>query len=371
MRGVPTIARSHPPAAVLRALPLLALVLALAGCLPSSGSRQQTGELFPADSLSRQIAEAAPVDTLVLDWRAAPPAEAGFGYATTMAALPSGRFVVADTRGGGLHVFEGGAYAGAFASSAFRFPFLAGTRGDTVAVLNRGADRLDLVLLGGPEGGRIVAQIPLPDGRNQTALLTEDGVLYKTTGEKEGPLLRRLDRQGREVARYTLRGPYWRHLGFLRPWGDSLLSLSGYRPVVDVLTPATQAGAALDTLALAGFDSPQLARSRLFALGDVKEPPLLAPAASAAGDRLFVLNARSGWVHVDVFARDDGPEGPRLLLERSLVSPDAAFHDDFFAADLAVRHAGAGYEIAVLIAGPEPAVEVYRWVPETDAVAAR
>ena len=148
-----------------------------------------------------------------------------------------------------------------------------GARGDTLAVLSRGVPRLDLVA-----GGRIVRQIPLPEGEQPTALVTDRAIYYKLVPEA-GATLARLDSTGRSVERYRLAGPHWRHYGFLRAWGDSVLSLSGYRPVIDVLAPEADDP---DSLALVGFDSPLLVRSWQFAQGEVAEPPLLTSAADPA-----------------------------------------------------------------------------------------
>ncbi len=355
--------RLHDPSSP---LPLFLLSAALlAGCLPSSNQRKLSRELFPADSISREIAAAVPVDTLAFVRRIVPPPEAILEYPTSLALLPDGRIVVAETRRGALVTFSAeGAYESAFQWEPFSFPVLAGTRGDTVAVLNRGSYRVDLVV-----GDRVVGSLDVPEERNGNALLTERGLLYKTAPEEGGAKLYRFSLDGEEQARYDLAGPYWRHLGFLRAWGDSVLALSGYRPVVDVLTPDTPAGAVLDTLVLAGFDSPQLERSRLFALGDVDEPPLLSPAAAAVGDRLFVLNARPGWVHIDVFRRDDGPDGPRLLLERSLLQPTPRIDNDFYAVDLSARRVEGGIEFIVLTTNPASGLTFLRWTPGGESVA--
>jgi hypothetical protein len=351
---------------MLRALPLLAAVL-FAGCLPSSNQRKLERSLFPSDSLSREIAEAAPVDTIAFVREVTPPPEAILEFPTSLAFRPDGGVVVAETRRGAIVRFDAeGRYESAFQWEPFSYPFLAGVRGDTVAVLNRGAYRVDLVV-----GDRVVRSVEVPRERNGNALLTERGLFFKTATEDGGGRLYHLGLDGEERARYDLAGPYWRHLGFLRPWGDSLLALSGYRPVVDVLAPDTPAGATLDTLWLAGFDSPQLVRSRQFAAGDADEPPLLTPAAAAVGARLFVLNARPGWVRIDVFRRDEGPDGPRLLLERGLVEPDPQLQKQYFAADLAARRVDGGYEFVVLQTEPQPGLTFLRWRPDPAPQGAR
>lgn len=340
-------------------LPLaLSLLLALSGCFPSSNQRKLDRALFPSDSLSRRIAETVPVDTLALIRRVEAPAEAMLEYPTSLARLASGEIVVAETRRGALVTFDSvGTYERALQYEGFSYPFLAGAVGDTVAVLNRGAHRLDLIV-----GSEVVGSVDVPEARNGAALLLPGGVLYKTSEEDRGSTLYRFGLDGAELARYTLRGPHWRHLGYLRAWGDSLLSLSGYRPVVDVLAAGTASGAALDTLALVGFDSPQLERSRLWALGDVDEPPLLSPAAVPLGERLFVLNARPGWVHIDVFERAEGG----LRLRRTLIQPDPEMDDRLLPIDLAARRVGDAVEFVVLTTKPEPGLTFYRWAPGED-----
>ena len=353
----------HPPIYSMR-FPLFFLLAAVAcaGCLPSSNQRKLDRALFPSDSLSRTIAEAAPVDTLTFVRHATAPPEANLEYPTSFALRPDGGIVVAETRRGALVYFDrDGGYERTVEGRVFSYPFIAGVVGDTVAVLNRGAHRVDLV---GSE--RVVASIDVPEARNGNALFTEHGLYYKTATKGEGGRLYRIGLDGEMEAEYELAGPYWRHFGFLRTWGDSLMALSGYRPVVDMLDlnqpPAD--GAALDTLALAGFDSPQFPRSRQFAAGDADEPPLLSPSAAAVGDRLFVLNARPGWVRIDVFRRDDGPDGPRLLLERGLVEPAPELRKEYFAADLAARAIEGGFEFIVLTTDPQPGLTFLHWTPD-------
>jgi hypothetical protein len=336
---------------------LLAAAVALSGCLPSQ-RRQHDRDLFPADSLSRLVAQTVPEETLELVWRAEAPRQANVRYPLTIAWVGE-RIVMADVRRGALHIFdEDGHFLGSFADDAIEYPFLAGGRRDTVAVLSRGTNQLHLVALDGEGRGRLARSLPVPDGRNAVALLGEHGLYAKIADEDAGAEIYRLDEtSGAVLERHPLPEAHWRHIGFLRTWGDALVSLSGYRPVVDLLQPGGAASAVIDTLALVGFDSPQLHRSRLFALGRVNEPPLLSPSADAAGPLLFVLNARPGWIHIDVFERD----GDALRLRRSLLSPDAEPRPNFFVADVAVRQRGAGYDILILENHPRPAVLRYRW----------
>jgi hypothetical protein len=97
-------------------------------------------------------------------------------------------------------------------------------------------------------------------------------------------------------------------------------------------------------------------RSYQYMTGEVKEPPLLTPAAAALGDRLFALNLRPGWVQIDVFDRQG-------RLERSLVQREQTLATDFFPVDIDVRRDGAAYEFAVLVQRPAARVLRFRWMP--------
>ena len=77
------------------------------------------------------------------------------------------------------------------------------------------------------------------------------------------------------------------------------MSLSGFRPVVNLLPRDFRDGTTPDSLALVGFGSPMLERRYAFGQGDATEAPLLTPAAAPVGDTLFVLNLRPGWVQID------------------------------------------------------------------------
>jgi hypothetical protein len=337
---------------------LAVLVVALAGCLPSS-QRENARDLSPADSASVRLAATAPVDTLDVVWTAQAPASEPMPIPTSLGWLGD-RLAVVETQGGSVRVFtDDGVYAGRTRTGDETFPYFAGARGDTVVVLARGADRLLWVV----PGVGVVRDVPAPPGA--TAALATDGLLAARVGGVEGPEpeVVLLDEGGAERGRRPVAGPAWRAVGFLRAWGGGLVALSGYRPVVDVLDPGAAPGAPLDTLALRGFDSPQLARSAQFMRGDVDEPPLLASSADPLGDRLFVLNLRGDHVRVDVYGRDG-------RLRRVLVSPGPWAPADAVPVDLAVRQRGGAVELAVLMArapgllrGPESRLALYRWRP--------
>jgi hypothetical protein len=322
----------------------LSLALSQAGCLPSS-QRQNTRAVTPADSLSMRLAAEVPLDTLRLVWTAAAPEASPLGLPTSLAWLPDslgGRLVVADTRRGSLHAFSAeGAYVEERRPERLQFPYIAGLRRDTVVVYSRGDRRLDFVV-----GDRVVRRLDLP--ADYAAVLATDSLLWAKRTEEEDVYLARLDAAGREAARYRLPGPYWRHVGFLRPWDDALLSLSGYRPVVDRLPAGAPEGAVLDSLYLYGFDSPQLVRSYQYMLGEIDEPPLLTSSAVALAGRLYVLNLRTDQVRIDVYGRAEG--GVRL--ERVLVLPAAELLASAFPVDLAVREAAGGLRFALVLQQP-------------------
>ena len=339
----------------MRLCSLLLIALLGAGCLPNSGRKVPRG-LFAADSLSSALGRAAPVDRLAEAWtaRLPPEAEIGFLSGVSLSPTPEGRTVLVDTKSGRLHGFDGaGRYAGLLAEG-FDFPYTAGRRGDTLALLERGGPALALVDV---QRGQTLRRTDLPDGDNAAAWLGPDAIYLKTTAEEEDSQVRRLTLDGRVTDTYRLEGPWWRHLGYLRPWGDTLVSLSGYRPVVDLLPPATPDGTVLDSLTLMGFDSPQLERSRQFAVGAVDEPPLLTSAAAALGARLYVLNLRTEGVRIDVFGQDGE-------IERALEAPGAGMNPDRFVIDLDVREGANGtIELAVLQQRPEVTLTLYRWTP--------
>jgi len=329
---------------------LASLALVLAGCLPSACNREASRALFPADSLSRAIAAQMTPDTLRFAWQTAASEAQSLEYPRTLAFGPDGQLYVADTKAGRLLVLDTtGAVVGSVREEDWSYPYLAGHRGDSIVVFQPDLHRLDVV-----HDGRVVRRRPtptdLPEDALQYAAVTDSAAYLKVVSEQADNVLARLDAQGAYAARIALPGPRWRHAGLLRPWGDSLLSLSGYRPVVDVLT----ADDTLDSLRLVGFDSPMLARSRTFLRGDTHEAPLLTASAAAAGDYLFVLNMRPGWLRIDVYGRDG-------RLQQVFTQPDPGYDKQFYPMDLAARQLDADHvALAVAVAEPEPAVYLYR-----------
>lgn len=328
---------------------VLVLLFVLTGCLPSSCRREESRALFPADSLSRIAAEAAPVDTLRADWDYGE----GFEHPRTVLWGEDGRLYVSDVERDAVFAFSPtGTLERTIALPELPVPYLAGLRGDTLVVFSPEARTLGFV-----HGGAVVRTVPTPNdlpeaGRLQYAAVTDTALYVKLLSDDADGYVAALGPDGSVRGRTPLTGPAWRHAGFLRTWGDSLVSLAGFRPDVVVLPPAL--GAA-DTLALRGFDSPMLNRRRLFALGEVDEAPLLTSSAAAAGGRLFVLNLRPGWLRVDVYDRQGH-------LERLLVQPNPGYDAGAFSVDLAARRRADGsYVFAVVTTGRRPAVNVYEW----------
>jgi hypothetical protein len=335
---------------------LVGSLLVLAGCLPYSCQRTANEALFPADSTSRRVADTVPADTLR-------PVGASTGTKAHPLAYPrtvrfvEGSVAVSDAERNSLFRFgPDGTFRREVADEAFAVPYLIGHRADTLVVFNAGADRIDFVVGGQRLAERAVAY-DRPSREALVYMLATDAHLYaKVVGQDEGAHVARLDSTGAVVARADVGGPYWRRAGFLRAWGDSLVSLSGYRPVVQRLPRAFADGAAADSLSLVGFDSPMLERSFAYAQGDVTKPPLLTPAAAAVGDRLFVLNLRPGWVQIDVYGRDG-------RLQRRLLEPHRRGNRGFYPLDLDARRTDAGYRFAVAVRSPEPRLELFRWRP--------
>ena len=331
---------------------LLALSLLLAGCLPSACNREQSRALLPADSLSRAFAAGLVPDTLQPVW--AVPDAAALAYPRTVRFGPSGRLYVTDAEAHRLLVLDStGALVETVAPDTWRYPYLAGLRGDTAVVFLPDLHRLDFVV-DGAVARQVMTPPDLPRTTLQYAAATPSALYLKATGgDLDTAFVARLDADGTLLDRTPLAGPSWRYAGLLRTRGDTLLSLAGYRPVVDVVLPDGRR----DTLTLLGFDSPMLARSRAFVQGEEHEAPLLTASAAAAGDALFVINMRPGWLHLDVYDADG-----RIVAQ--LVEPQPGYDKQFFPVDLDARRGSDGsYRIAVAIAKPEPRVQVYRWTP--------
>jgi len=344
------------------ALSTLVLALLLAGCFPSSCQRDGYTALTPADSLSREIAQETPLDTLEHVWSATGDSSRRMEFPRTVAFGSDQQLFVSDVERNSVFAFApDSSFVRETAIDLFDIPYLAGIRGDTLVVLNAGTDQLMLV-----HGDRLIRSLPVAVGRaGKSSLLyaaaTGTDLYAKVVGDEVDNFVARINRRGEIEQRVELPGPHWRHAGLLRVWGDSLLSLSGFRPIVDVLPlPLTDTTRA-DSIALRGFDSPMLPRSRAFLTGEVSKAPLLTAAASPVGDQLFVLNLRPGWLQVDVYDRYG-------QIQHRLRQAERAYEASYYPRDLAVQRRAGGYDIAVIFTDPEPRLDMYRWVPSESGV---
>jgi hypothetical protein len=252
-----------------------------------------------------------------------------------------------------LHRFaRDGTHRETIAPDGADVPYLAGTRGDTLVVFNAGSNRIDLIA----GGERLPAQsvtLQRPSEQSLAYVAATDTALYaKVVGSDIASTLGRVGPSGQISPAVELPGPFWRHAGFLRVWDDRLVSLTGYRPVVDLL-PLSGVATPPDTLALTGFDSPMLERSYRFLQGDVDDAPVLSASAAPAGNRLFVLNLRPESVRVDVYDRDG-------RLQRVLAGPGGRRTGNFYPRDLDVRLVNDTLNIAVVSTLPTPEVLLYR-----------
>lgn len=333
---------------------LLMLLLSVSGCFPTACQRQESRALFPADSLSRTLAESTPVDTLSLVWETSGNADRPLQYPRTVLFGDDDKIFVSDVQQNTVYEFlPSGLLNQTIESALFSFPYLAGVKGDTLLVLNPDAQRIDFFY-----EDRSVFQVATPpevpaEQRLQYAAAAGDYLYYKVIGEGFDGYVARLDMNGNVLDKSMLAGPLWRHAGMLRAWGDSLISLCGYRPVADVILP----GGRVDTLHLNGFDSPMLPRSRAFMLGDVDEPPLLSPSAAMTDEHLYALNIRPGWLRIDQFDRNG-------QLKKRLVQDTPLFSKEFRPVDLDVRvRADSTVELAVIFIEPEPKLALYQFAP--------
>ncbi len=330
----------------------------LPGCLPYSCQPEANEALYPSDSLSRQVAQETPVDTLQRRWQTTGREAQALAHPRTVRFVEGGGLAVSDVERNSIFRFGAdGRLVREMGDVGFRTPYLIGTRGDTLVVFNAGSNRIDQVVDGRRLADRSVSyERPAPE--TLVYMLATDTTLYaKVVGQNTDSFVARLGANAQPTARAPLPGPHWRYAGFLRAWGDTLVSLSGFRPAVDLLPRDFRDGATPDSLALVGFDSPMLERRYAFGQGDATEAPLLTPAAVPVGDTLFVLNLRPGWVQIDAYDR-------RGRLQRRLVERHEEGNPNFYPLDLDARRTENGYVFAVTIRSPEPRLKVLRWHPK-------
>ena len=333
-------------------IPVLVLLVAVQGCLPYGCNRTEPRVLSPADSLSRAYAETVRVDTLVPTGALEGP----FEYPRTVAFGRDGFLYVTDAGNHRLVRVDTLGAQRIYDLDTLRYPYLAGFVGNTPMVYSPEAHYVVAVQeLGISAWWRVPDEGPERGGLRYATVVDEGnhvGIWIKVLGPDFDGFVGRVDSSLTIVERIPLPGPYWRYAGLLRSWAGRPLSLSGYLPLVHRVGEG-----GLDSLALFGFDSPMLARSRQFVTGQVDVPPLLSAAAAALDSTLFVMNMRPGWLRVDAYDEDG-----RLIAV--YVEPDPVFNQDFYPTDLAVRRIEGGFEFAVAISEPEPQVRRYRWTAE-------
>ena len=330
----------------------LILTLLFTGCLPSSCSRVESRSITPADSVSRTLAETFPVDTLVIVDQIT-GGQSELQYPRTLAFDPSGVLWITDTARHMLLAYESGS-PDPVAQDTIpdAFPYMAGFRGDAVFAFSP-ATHTVYALRNGLVDEEIELEGELPErGGLRYVTASASGFVSKVIAPEFEGYLALHDEEGRLLDKVMLPGPDWRYAGLLRTQGDTIYSLVGYRPMID-----RYQGGVLDSLALSGFDSPMLSRSLQFMMGDTHEPPLLSASADFAGEYIFALNMRPGWIQIDVF----NLEGH---LQHILTQPTPSFNQEYYPTDIAVMEDGSGgYDIAISVVKPEPRIERYSWSP--------
>lgn len=331
-------------------LPFLVLSIVLTGCLPSSCNRVEPRDISPADSTSRVLAASMPVDTLQALF-AREYDQDDFRSPRTIMMDEAGRVYVSDTRSHTIHRIATDGDIDASLMLPGTIPYLAGQRGDTTwvfaPVLGRVYQLVDMLPVDSTD-----LDLGAGDERSMRWVMTTDsGFVSKVLDDADGNRIAFHDASGGIQQRIDLPETSWRYAGFLRDWGEQVLSLSGFLPFV---YPVSDDG--IDSLRLKGFDSPMLARTLQFERGTTEQPPLLSGSAAIAGDWLFVLNMRPGWLHIDVFNHD----GELVYI---LTQPDPAFNKEYYPTDITAREVAEGrFEIAVTITEPAPGVQSYSWV---------
>ena len=304
---------------------------------------------MPADSLSRAMAEGLPVDTL----EAVGVVATGLGHPRTVQFAPDGSLWFTDTETGSVYRVEDDEEAVLRMQRPGSFPYLAGFGADTALVFEPASHAMWRI---GPAPGDTL-EVPLGGRQPATGGLryaAGNGTDWyvKIVGEEFDGYLARLNPiTGMVTDSVALPGPSWRWAGLLRPDSAGVWSLAAFLPRVDRWLP----GSPVDSLRLTGFDSPMLARTRQFLLGDTNAPPMLSASSAITSTSIYVLNMRPGWLHVDVFSLDG-------TLRQRLTQPDPGFNQDYYPTDLAVRELADGtLEIAVAILQPEPRIDLFRY----------
>ncbi len=336
-------------------LPLLLLSVVLTGCLPSSCNRVEPRDITAADSTSRALALSMPVDTLEIDFVTDFDRD-DFVNPRTVLFAADGDLLVSDTRSHVIHRLDGEGEIESSTAMPDAIPYLAGAAGDTMWVFSP-RDRAVHRFEGGERRSRVDLDLGAGDERAlQWVIRTETGFVSKVLDDSDGNRIAFHDKEGAVVRRVDLSEATWRYAGLLRSRGSDIISLSGFLPWV--FRPDSTG---LDSTRLSGFDSPMLARTLQFERGSTNQPPLLSGSSALAGDWMFLLNMRPGWLHIDVYDAD-------FVLRYVLTQPDPGFNKEYYPTDIAVRQVGEReFELAVTLIEPVPGVERYRWtMPERD-----
>lgn len=319
-------------------------------CLPHD-RKTESRVVTSADSLSKRIAKKIPIQSLKLVWSSAQKKAPEMQTPQTVKFNPSGdKIYVADAERNRVFVFSSnGESIGEVYHPNFKYPYLAGFQGDTLYVLNRGEKQLLGFL-----DGKVVSTQTTPDAPMTYVTIIGKEVFFKATGFDERFIgyVGKLEKDGTVSQKINFKAPYWRWLGFLKAWQGKPLSLSGYQPMVDLIS-----GNQIDSLALQGFDSPMLSRRLLFLQKQVQEAPLLSSTAASFADELFVLNLRAGWIRLDVYP-------PSGVLKHILEEPQPKYIEERVPLDLDIfKQSEGSYLFAITEKNKTSNLNLYLWKP--------
>ncbi len=331
---------------------VFAATIALSGCLPFSCTRTESRAVSAADSLSRQIASRVLADTLQRMGTLTGFGDVALEYPRTVLFGSDGRLYVADAERGSIFALAASASdSREITWDDLQVPYLAGQRGDTIIVYSPSNGRFTFLVDNAPSHSVHVPD-DIPRQALQYTAVGEANLYLKVVTRDEQGYLARIGPGGRELSRRLLKGSQWRHAGLLRMWQGDLVSLSGFYPIVDLYPPSLAGD--YDSLALTGFDSPMLHRTRAFDAGRARGAPLVAGSAAALDSALYVLNMRPGWLRIDVYDKAG-------MLRHILLDGEPVLQKSFYPIDIAIRSSVDGIEIAVAVLEPTPEVRLYVW----------
>jgi len=323
------------------------LTFTVTGCLPSSCNRVEPRAVAPADSVSRALAATLPVDTLevvsIIESEV-------LSNPRTVMLTQDGGLIVSDSQENTVHWFDEDDVLTRSVELTDAIPYLAGLEGDSVWVYAPGPRSMFLI-----DGSSDPAERGITLGEGSERALTwvartQDGFVSKVLDEDSGNRVAFHGDDGAILETIALDGPAWRWAGFLRAHQGAVYSLAGFLPSMDVI-----ANGAVDSVRFVGFDSPMLARTLQFQMGSTDQPPLLSASSAFVGERIFLLNMRPGWLHIDVYGLDGS-------IQYILTQPDPSFGTEYYPTDLAVVEREPGvFDLAVTITEPAPRVDRFRW----------